>query len=382
MIYLIILFSLIVLVWNYDICKKGKYKISYLWGLCLVFILYSGLRYKIGGDTMGYMSSFEYYPNIFDSGISEGISKFQNSSKEYERYNSGWIIYTMLIKSIWNNFFFLQFITAAILNISIFYTIKTYSKYPFMTLLIFFLNFRFFELEFEVMRESMAVSIFMLLSVNAYVKKKWIPYYLGSIFASCIHPSAYITLIFPLFRYLKLSLNWDLIIFCIIPFIIGIAGRIILGDLVNIVLGGDDYISNYVNNSINKDYNNNYLIMYSLTPIILSLIVKFGWKNIIKNSFVPLLFLTICFYFSSLIYFTGARLANYIIIISYISITPVFISLLKRFKTIIIPLILILSLSMPNIYSFVTSDNSFSLYFPYQNCIFKGQSAKQKQFNK
>lgn len=379
MIYLIILISLIILVWNYDICGKKNYKWSFFWGLCIVFIFYAGLRYRIGGDTIGYMSSFEYYPNLFTSGIKEGISKVQNLSTEYERYKPGWIIYVMMIKSVWNNFFFLQFITAIILNCSIFITIKRYSFYPFMTLLIFFFNFRFFEFEFEIMRESIAVSIFMLLSINPYVKKNWINYYFGSILATYFHPSAYITLIFPLFRDIKLSLKWNIILFCLIPFIIGIAGRIVLGNIVNVVLGSGDYVSNYASNALDRDYNRNYIIMYSITPIILSLIVIFGWKKIKHRPFVSLMFLTICFYFFSLIYFTGSRLANYIIIVSYISITPLFISLLKRFKTITFSLIIILSLSIPNIYTFFKSEYSFSLYFPYQNCILKGQSTKQKQ---
>lgn len=381
MVYIIILFSLIILVWNYDICHKKNYKWSFFWGLCLVFILYAGLRYRIGGDTIGYMSSFEYYPDIFTTGISEGIKKVQNLSEEYERFKPGWIIYVMLIKGIWNNFFFMQFINAIILNLSIFIVIKRYSSYPFMTLLIFFFNFKFFELEFEVMRESIAVSIFMLLSINPYVEKKWLKYYVGSLLATCFHPSAYVTLIFPLFSYLKLSLKWNVILFCIIPFIIGIAGRIILGDILNLVLGGDDYVSNYVNSSLDRDFNNNYIVMYSTIPIILSLIVAFGWKIIRKDSFVPLLFLTICFYFFSLIYFTSSRLGNYIIIVSYISITPIFISWLRQFRTMVVPLIVILSLSIPNVYTFFKSEHSFSLYFPYQNCIFKGQSPKQKQLS-
>lgn len=379
MVYIIILISLIILVWNYDVYHKKDYKWSFFWGLCFAFILYAGLRYRIGGDTIGYMTSFEFYPNLFSSGINEGIKKVQNLSVEYERFRPGWIIYVMLIKTIWNNFFFLQFITAIILNCSIFYTVRKYSDYPFMTLLIFFLNFRFFELEFEIMRESVAVSIFMIISISQYVKKNWILYYLGSVVASCFHPSAYITFLFPIFRYIKLSKNLYILIFCIVPFIIGLTGRILLGNIVNILLGGEDYVSNYVSNALDKDFNNNYIIMYSVTPIVLSVIAAFGWKRIKNDYFVPLLFFTISLYFSSLIYFSGSRLSNYIIIISYISITPIFISMLKRFKTILFPLIVILSLSIPNIYTFFKSEYSFSLYFPYQNCILKGQTPKQKQ---
>ena len=86
---------------------------------------------------------------------------------------------------------------------NIFKLIKTYSKHPFSVILIYYCSFTFIEFNFELMRETIAVAIFLMYGIKYYLSKKWIKYYLIVLLAYSFHPSAMMMFLLPLIRNLK-----------------------------------------------------------------------------------------------------------------------------------------------------------------------------------
>lgn len=369
MIYLFLLIYILFLVYAIDLKKYALNKNLHWALLFFLFVVVCGLRYKIGGDTLGYMRSWDYYPALFQSyGVKSPIEvKMCNS--EFERFQLGWITFSMLFKNISRSFFVFQFALSLILNIAVFRTIKKYSEYPFLTLLIFYFNFNFIELEFEVLRESLAVSVFLLFAFDYYVRKKWVRYFVGVVLAYFIHPSVAMMFLLPLFRYVKWPIQKCLLYVIPLTFFFSIGGRFLIGDIVNIALNGQEYMTGYVSRAVDMEFNNNYLIMYAFRPTLMAVLVLMGYRWIGSKIFSPLIVLTIVFLYFSMLYFTASRLANYIIIPVYISLAPIFLHYMKRLKTIWITISLLLLYLVPFLFALRIPETR-ALYFPYQNILF------------
>lgn len=381
MIYIIIFFVIFYGVYVYDIKGHCKNKDQLYWTICVIFIIVSGLRYKIGGDTLGYMETWKLYPNIWNFNWFYDIEQTKAFYPELERHRYGWFIYVMFLKGIVNDYYILQICNAVILNIAIFKTINKYSYYPFITLLILYFNFKFFELEFEVMRECIAVSVYLLIAFDHYVNKKWIKYYIGTIIAYLIHPSAIAMFILPIFRYINWNFKAYTIIFVVTSLTIGVAGRIILGNILNII-GGEGYTAEYALKAIGKEYNIGYILMYLFQPMLLYSLVLIFRTKIKQSCFTSIIFFTIFLLNLALLYFTASRLANYVIIIVYIAISPIFYYIIKISHTVWIAVLLLAIYLTPTIYQFSADPLSMARYFPYQTFIFPDQTKAQKEFER
>lgn len=382
MIYLIIFIWILYLVYKYDIHKSIRYHNSAFWGLCIVFILLAGLRYRIGGDTLGYIESWNKYPNFWDFNWFSDIEKTKETFPQMERYPYGWFLFAMFFVSIYKHQVLMQFAVATLLNYSIFRTVKRYSTYPFITIFVYYFNYRFFEFEFEIMRESVAIAFFLLFAYDYYLTKKWIKYYLGTFLAYMIHPSAIFMFALPFFRNLKISLLKGTLFFMILPICLSIFGRIILGDLLNIFFDSDGYASAYMFSSVYREYNSNYIAMYIYQPLMIFFLVAIMYRKINNNVYIPLIFFTLFFLNLSLLYFTAMRLVNYIILPVYIGVTPLLYYLIKKYKTVIILPVLLVIYNVPTIFELQRDSEKRALYFPYQNYIFQERSAEQKNIDR
>jgi len=131
-------------------------------------------------------------------------------------YNPSWYIFNGISKSINDSFYTFQFLHAIVVNVVIFwfidkYAVKRYAVLPFY----FFLYFVYFNM--EILRESLAIAVF-LTALPAFFNKNWIKYYVLALLAMSFHNSAMVILVFPLF-YLKLGIRYQILIFilsCII----------------------------------------------------------------------------------------------------------------------------------------------------------------------
>lgn len=377
MIYILILLLLVYCVWYYDVHERSRYKGLFFWGIFAVFFLLSGLRYKIGIDTLMYMSSWGDYGDFWDFHWIDDITRFQNSSDKVERFRPGWILYCMFLKGIWDDIAIMHITTALIFNLGAFRVIKKYAEYPFLTLLIFYISFKFLEFEFEIMRESVAVGVYLLISFDAYMKKKWKIYYLGVLLAYFIHTSAILMFILPLLRNIDWSLKKYSLLWVLPSFIIGVAGHALLGNILNIFLGGEDFISQYVEDAMEEETNFNYFILFSIQPVLFYGLSALFYKQFRNKTLVPLVFFSLMFLNFNLIYFTSSRLVNYIIIPVFIGIAPLLMHLVKSWRTVWVAVLFMLAYFTPTLYSF-TKPVNVARYHPYQWIIDPHETNLQK----
>ncbi|MDQ2720965.1 MAG: EpsG family protein [Bacteroidota bacterium] len=163
--------------------------------LLLLFILLAGFRYRVGGDSLGYMDDFASLPTL---------SQLPDFDFKDALYDPLWYIFNALAKSIFDNFIFFQIVQAIIVNTIILWTIKKYSKYKYWTVLFYFILY-YLYFNMEILRESLSVCVF-LLCIPYLLQKKWIKYYLFAFIAFQFHSSAIILFFIPfLFRKLKLK---------------------------------------------------------------------------------------------------------------------------------------------------------------------------------
>lgn len=164
-----------------------------------------GLRYEVGGDTLTYMSWYEWAHDLknwhpFDVG---------------NVFEPGFTFLVACVKSLSDgSFYWFQLLHAFILNTCIFYFIAKNTKYRFSALLIAFLTY-YLYFSTEILREAIAIFIFIF-NFNSFVKHKWGRYYLGV--ACCIpfHLSSSFLLVLPILANLKFNKSYFrvIIIFC------------------------------------------------------------------------------------------------------------------------------------------------------------------------
>lgn len=231
--------------------------------MLLAFILISGLRYKIGSDTLRYMDEYKYYPNLFE------LSDYRFSET---RYDFLWVFFCSTCKTFSDSYFFMQFILAIMINSIYFYFIYKSTNYRFTGLLLYFV-FGFLYFNTEILRESLAVAIF-LLSIHFFYEKKWIKYYLLAFIAILFHSSAFIVLVFPFFSKVKFNKSFIISLVIIAMF----AG--VIWTLFNEYIQTFFFVQSVRTKA--EAYLNNELYIYNLKGIIYGLFTYV---------FIPLLFI-------------------------------------------------------------------------------------------
>lgn len=195
MVYLILSILLLILIISYDlnIAKSGRN--FWYWIVFICFAAISGLRYKVGGDSFEYFRSFNNEIPI--------LSKLNVIHFQTIRYEPFWIILNSTCKTIIDDFVFFQIVHAIFINLVIFKFIKKNTNYLFTTVLIYWLFF-YLYFNMEVLRESLAISFF-LLAYPYMSEKKWYKFYLLIFCAIMFHTSAFFLCFLPIFRESKLN---------------------------------------------------------------------------------------------------------------------------------------------------------------------------------
>lgn len=185
--------------------QDGKVVYIFLW---LSLVLLAGLRYRVGGDSLHYFDVFDSYPTL---------STLWDYDFAKAEYNPGWIIFNAIIKSLNGDFYTFQFVHAIIVNSIIFIFINNYARNKFLVIIFYlFLHYLYFTM--EVLRESLAISVF-LLAIPSLLNKHWFQYFLYCLLAYSFHSSALILLIFPLFAR-KMQIKYQVAITVLLALII------------------------------------------------------------------------------------------------------------------------------------------------------------------
>lgn len=349
-------------IYDFQSNKQGKWFCYAL--ICVLLICISGFRYKVGGDTIRYMESFQRihlldslsYKDMFGEGMMPLCYLFFSTCR-----------------SISDSFYFLQFIHACIVNITIFVFIKRQTPFVFCTILIYII-WSYLEFNTEILRESLAVCAF-LCGFHYLKKKMWFRYYLWCIIAVGFHVSALLTLVLPLFYFIKF--DWKILVICFGAALLSATVYKVAPELLTYLdlIGGDSSLmeARYFSNPLEvKNWHAQalYVIKWFIFPICsFGLVCKGKYCEVYPYfGFVALMMILSSFSFYSYAFY---RLINYLMPFIWVltglamrSLPTVF----KPFsKMVVTSLSLYLIFSLLSIYVdyLVTEREDMLKYFPY-----------------
>lgn len=201
MLYLFIILYLIVLIYFFDCNKiKSRYKNVHYNLILIILVLVSGLRYRMAPDSVAYMDNFRY--------LTVPLSELTLQSFTESRYQPFWILINSFCKSI-GSYVLLQILCALILNVCVFHFFKKTTTKIFTCILFYFLV-DYFYFNMEIVRESLAIGVFLLAMIK-YNEKKMFKTYFLILIAFLFHHFAAILFLVPFFLTNKISLKYKLI---------------------------------------------------------------------------------------------------------------------------------------------------------------------------
>lgn len=378
MIYLLIAIALLILSYNYDY-KKKQWSANVFALVLIAFVCLAGLRYRIGLDTIRYESHFEYAPSLSTmawSDIFEG------------EFAPLYMLLQALTKEISDNFYLLQFVQAFIVNLSVFRFLKRNTKAVYFSLFLYFLLI-YHNFCFEVMREALAVSMF-LFSWESYKTGKWIKYLFFVILALGFHPSAIVLLLLPVVKIFNLNkyLSMSPRLFIIAPVVV-LLGFIIQRTFFDyfLLLDLQDSISERISNYSTSDYGRqtlNYLGI--ITTVLFRVLFPYYVINHMRTGLYSskgllevMVVLFACFSLLSIPITIFYRLVNYMYLFAVVLYADFFNELhnhsfSSRFSF-FIPLILI------TLWAFTGKEGHarvYNRYLPYSSIITKDTDAKRE----
>lgn len=299
MIYFIILILFIFLAFSFDVLKRKRLLTFFYILEAIILILLATFRYRVGGDSLAYYDMYANLPTFRE------LSQYGFNNLEYQPL---WYVLNAFTKQISSDFSFFQFVQALIVNVSVFVIVKRYSKHRFTTVLFYYV-FLYLYFNFEILRESIAVVIFLFAYPKLF-KKKYLEYFFLVTIAFLFHASALFLFFVPILVFL-LKKNIKVLTLLLIGIIVSASSFLIVQLLINF-LPVNAIIINKLTYYTMLEFNSNGIIMgiFRLIPIlsIIYLLNKMNYKN---EMFVPLV--NIYFILALLSFIVGgiSRLLNY-----------------------------------------------------------------------
>jgi hypothetical protein len=279
---------------------------AYMGIICIYVIAIMGFRYRVGIDTMNYMTDYKRLPSL---------ESLINHNFDQTRFEPGYSTLCALCRLITPEFWLLQMVAAAITNIGVFVFLYRYCKNPFIGVILYFIMAALY-FNTEIIRESAAIAIFLLNYENLR-KKRYLKYYLFCLLSISFHYSSFIILFFPLVKHIKFNIWY-------VAAVIAIIGVAPLLESLNQALAFasvNDRVDMYVQgaDALNMNWRLGNLIKSSIIPA-LALLIMHKYKQ--KSDFTPFLLFNILMCagaFSVPLIFS--RFANYttIFVVAYVS---------------------------------------------------------------
>lgn len=242
MLYIVVLFYLVYLIWKYDIRKQKIGNLMHYNIVLLIFILVAGLSYRLGVDTIRY--EFYFYDQFEYTW--DGLFKHVFRSHGEPLF----VLTNLLTKDFFGEFFVSRLVMSLFYHMVFFWFVRKHSPAPFTTILLYAV-FQYFNFNFQVIRETMAVSFFLIgLDGLLQSKPKYIKYVCCIILAMGFHHFAFLALFFPFFFHLKP--NKFYLIQLAVLFLVGSSLSIVIGEVASLEFINDslsDKVEGYVESS-------------------------------------------------------------------------------------------------------------------------------------
>ena len=188
MIYLVPVILILFGCYYYDYRHNTQAKLL-LWIIVLVILIcIAGFRYRMGGDTIQYMLYYANHAVPLDSLKQETFTS--------SRYAPGYVLINSICRTIIDDFMLVQIFVAIIFNSIVFYFLWKNTKNKYFALLLYTLLL-YIPMNMEVLRESLAVGVF-LLAWPFFRDGKWLWYYALCFVALLFHVSSIVLFLFPI----------------------------------------------------------------------------------------------------------------------------------------------------------------------------------------
>ena len=314
MVYLFVLVFLIICASLFDRNVDKRLKKFFYIAAYIVLILLMTLRFRVGGDVLYYENTFPFMPSLAELG---SMNLFEQT------YQPLWYVLNALVKSVYDDFTFFQFVHALIVNTAIFFLIPRYTKLRFLGVLVYYI---FFYLYFntEILREALAVVIF-LFAYPLIFKKKYIQYFLLCFCAYLFHAFAMFTFFVPLLVYLfrkPIKLHH----MGIIAVVALVAPSLIL-EVILKIFNFNEYVARQLRYYTELEVNLNGLIrnVFDAVPILIIIMLQQKKKRI-DPILIPAVNLYFVLIIMSITLAGSARLANYFVFFFYMAVINTFVS--------------------------------------------------------
>jgi len=379
MIYIIIIIILLLFTIQYDVNnKKVSNTLIFLWWL--IFVLLAGLRFRVGGDTNAYMLYYNQTLKIADLNYHEFIK---------DSYQPFWVILCSLSKTVSSDFTFFQFVHAIITNSIIFYFIRKNSNY-FFTGILFYFIFYYLYFNTEILRETLAICVFIL-SLRYYLLKKWTIYYIFCFIAFLFHISAIVLFFLPLFSSIWTKRSY-FIFFVVILVLLILLSKFNIYEKIFDLIPNEDIRSKAKIQTVAPGAKANIfgVIYTSVVNIIIPFTLIYVSEQFVgyKSEFRSLLYAYILISLIAIFLSPTYRFLNYLNPIYYLFLANMLHELfryprVRRFRYTIVLFIFLLPFSVHLMTLFRnTSDNGpvrrfYSRWYPYHSVFTKGNVSER-----
>lgn len=378
MLYLFFIVICIYCIIQFDIKKKDKQGKKFFYFLLVYLIVLSGFSYRLGVDII---TSEDKYREVSD--MSSMSWRYLNS---FYGKMPGWIFFCTICKTIVSSFWFLKLIHAIIVNTLIFLAIKNNIKYVFSGILVYFCLI-YFEFNFQILRESIAISVF-LFSLRYFYDQKWTKYYLMVIICISFHESAIVLLFIPIIRYFKTNF-FSLSIVTGLAILIIVFAQNISDYLLSMYLSGDisDKIAYY---SEDIDTNKAIAVVNFLINVVFPVTCLFVFKEeLMKVKYVMLIIVYALIYSMGLWLPIMYRFNQYFILLYFFFYLEIFKILSykldkkkRQVSLLYFTLYLIFILFRARMYFTVTDSGQpvYVQYYPYSSIFTKEVDANREKY--
>lgn len=238
MVYWLVLGLLLVLIYRYDINEDNVNRDFWYHVVLVSLILISGLRYRVGADTINYIYSFYHE-----------IPSLGNLSQDTSGFEPLFVLMNSFVKTLGGRFYIVQILQAVFVNGLVLAYIKKHSQYLFSCIFLYcFYCYPFYN--YEEMRASMSVAL-CLYGNDFFMEKKWLKGFLLYFVGIFFHYSTALLLFTPLLFFLRFNMfGYALLIF---SFGLGYVIQQKFGDyLMLLQLSGEvaEKAENYANHDI------------------------------------------------------------------------------------------------------------------------------------
>lgn len=374
MIYFVILFLMILSIFYFDILNKKNGRKKFFITIVGILIFLSAFSYRLGMDVVNsYMPEFEYEIVTLDKISYDYL--FQNVNRQF-----GWLLLQSISKTIFPSFTLFKLIHSFIINVSIGLFIYKFFRFKFTALLCYYF-FAYVTFNFEVLREAIAIAIF-LISTQYLLENKYKYYYILIMIAISFHIYSFVLLFFPLLFYFtkRRSVIVGILLMCIISLLFVEKSQQLFSSLIFIEAIKEKSL-NYMESekygtSILSFSNIINYILNIVAPIILILQLKDN-ENVRK--FTPYILAYVIIYTASLHIFILFRFNNYFkmfFVFAYIEMfySKCFFKLLSHKKRLIVlylAVVLFCYMKFNTIAAPINEIPGYYRYYPYSSIFDK-----------